>query len=97
MRRIFIILIFLLTTNLIYAHKYIASSKENIQGVISRSIKSSSEGNFISFKTNKKLEVSYINLGSVPGFKQYSLCFRNKSCWMIPSIGDNISNIPVET
>jgi raffinose synthase len=97
MRRIFFILIFLLTTSSIYAKKYTTSSKEDIQDVIAKSITSSSEGNFITFKTNKALEVSYINLGGVPGFKQYSSSFRNKSCWMTPSVGAKIADIPAET
>ena len=38
-----------------------------------------------------------VDLGPLTGFRRYSACFRNKSCWMIPSIGNSVSELPGET
>jgi len=97
MRRIYIILILVLASSSIFAKKYTTSSKKAIQDVISKTIKNDSEGNFISFTTPVKSDEHFIEIGNIPQFKQYSASYRNKSCWMVPSAGTAIEDIPIET
>ncbi len=55
------------------------------------------EGNFIIFKTEAKSDEHFIEIDTIPRFKQFSASYRNKSCWMVPSVGTDIENIPIET
>lgn len=98
MSNIKVLIIFLFLFNNSFAGNYTAKSKEDTQNVFSETLKSSSNGNFITFQADKKLDIHNFQLGKVPGFKQYSAAFRNtSSCWMIPSVGNRIENIPSET
>lgn len=97
MKQIIIILELLLTIGSLKAEKYIAASKTDINNIISKTIENDIERNFINFNTTEKLDEHFIEIGTIPGFKQFSACYRNKSCWMVLSTGAAIEDISIET
>lgn len=54
-------------------------------------------GLFINYELDESRELFEINLGQIPDLKYFMAAFRNKSCWMIPKVGKNVSEIPHET
>ena len=97
MKQIIIFLILFLTIGSLHAKKYTASSKSDIKNIISKTIENDGEGNFISFNTAAKSDEHFIEIGNIPRFRQFSASYRNKSCWMVPSAGTAIEDIPIET
>ena len=80
-----------------HAQKYTVKTKVEIEKIVSNTIASHDTSGFINFITEEAQDEHFISLGKVSGFKRYSAAFRHKSCWMIPSIGDKIEAIPIET
>lgn len=89
--------LFLSITFLARAEKFNVISTEEIQNKIEQTISNKGVGNFINFSSKTESDLHFVQLGGVEGFRQYSASFRNKSCWMIPSIGKHIKDIPAET
>tara|TARA_B110000091_G_scaffold192600_1_gene217142 strand:- start:413 stop:2500 length:2088 start_codon:yes stop_codon:yes gene_type:complete len=96
-KQVVTIVISLIVLSESHAQKHTVKTKVEIEKIVSNTIASHDTSGFINFLTEEAQDEHFISLGKVSGFKRYSAAFRNKSCWMIPSIGDEIEAIPIET
>ncbi|MDG1729921.1 MAG: Sip1-related alpha-galactosidase [Algibacter sp.] len=96
--KIIIILFFLAIFNISesFANEKTVKTKQDAEEVIAKTILNN-ESTFLSFEIENKANEHFFNLGKIQGFQRYSATYRNKSCWMIPSIGYKISDLPAET
>lgn len=60
-------------------------------------VESIDEGLFLNYSVDEEKDLFEVNLGEIPDFKRFMVAYRNKSCWMVPKVGSNISDIPQET
>lgn len=54
-------------------------------------------GLFLDCELDEESDFFQINLGEIAEIKHFLSAYRNKSCWMIPKVGEKVSEIPTET